>query len=136
VVEIKVHNFKTVFGWEGDNGLGEQLIQQILSGEKTATCAPKEAYSEEELKEVYQTVGEMVTVFDKDDNPRSNIKVLDVFETTFGNPDLRLVQGEGNGNNVQEFQENHRIAWKEDIDNGLELNDHTILIVELFELAE
>jgi uncharacterized protein YhfF len=39
--EIKVHKFKTVFGWENDHGIGEQLIQQIISGEKTATCAQK-----------------------------------------------------------------------------------------------
>jgi uncharacterized protein YhfF len=55
-----------------------------------------------------------------------------VFETTFGNPDLRLVQGEGYGNNVKEFQEDHRKAWKDDIDHGFDLNDNTILIVELF----
>lgn len=133
--EIKVYDFKTVFGWETDNGLGERLIQQILRGEKWATCAPKESYTEQELAEVYQSVGKIVTVFDKHNRPRCNIKMNDVFETTFGNPDPRLVRGEGNGDNVQEFQDNHRKAWHEDIENGFDLNDHTILIVELFELV-
>ena len=31
----------TQFGWVGDNGIGERLIQQILAGTKTATACPK-----------------------------------------------------------------------------------------------
>lgn len=129
-------SYKCIFGWEGDNGLGEQLIQQIIRGEKTATCAPKESYSEEELQETYESVGYVVPVYDKHGNERCHIKMMDVFETTFGNPDLRLVQGEGNGTNVEEFQREHREAWKEDVQNGLQLNDSTILIVELFEYVQ
>ncbi len=48
--EVKVHHYKMIFGWEDDHGIGEMLIQQILKGEKTATCAPKEEYSEKEMK--------------------------------------------------------------------------------------
>ncbi|KMY49816.1 ASCH domain-containing protein [Peribacillus loiseleuriae] len=130
--EVKVHNYKMSFGWENDNGIGEMLIQQILRGEKTATCAPKEEYSEEELKETYEPVDEIVTVYDKSDKPRCNVRLKGVFETTFGNPDLRLVRGEGDGENVSKFQEDHRLAWK---NIGIDLNDETILVVELFELV-
>lgn len=125
-----------VFGWENDNGIGEMLIKQILRGEKTATCALKEAYSEEELKRTYEPIGEIVTVFDKDNNPRCNVRLMEVFETTFGDPDLRLIRGEGDGNNVSKFKEDHRLAWRGDIENGrIELKDETILVVELFELV-
>lgn len=31
---MKIYELKSTFGWEGDEGLGEQLIQQILAGEK------------------------------------------------------------------------------------------------------
>lgn len=31
---MKIYKLKSTFGWEGDDGLGEQLIQQILAGEK------------------------------------------------------------------------------------------------------
>lgn len=44
---------------------------------------------------------------------------------------MRLVQGEGNGDDVAQFQEDHRLAWK---DIGITLTDDTVLIVELFEL--
>ncbi|TYS07570.1 ASCH domain-containing protein [Bacillus subtilis] len=133
---MNIYEMKSTFGWEGDGGLGEQLIQQILAGEKTATCAPKSLYSKDELSEVYQTAGQLVTVYDKHDNPRCNIKVTDVFETTFGAPDMRLVKGEGNGDRIEKFQEDHRMAWAELIKNGeLELNEDTVLITELFELV-
>ncbi|MGG1662070.1 hypothetical protein [Brevibacillus sp. NRS-1366] len=128
---MTIHKYKMIFGWEEDNGIGEMLIQQILKGEKTATCAPKEQYSAEELKQTYEPVGEILTVYDKNDNPRCNVRLKEVFETTFGNPDIRLVQGEGNGDDVTQFQEDHIFAWK---DIGVELTDDTILIVELFEL--
>lgn len=49
---MKIYKLKSTFGWEGDDGLGEQLIQQILAGEKTATCAPKSLYSKDELRDV------------------------------------------------------------------------------------
>ncbi|OLQ57651.1 hypothetical protein BHT94_00795 [Bacillus licheniformis] len=134
---MMICKLKSTYGWEGDDGLGEQLIQQILAGEKTATCAPKSLYSKDELSYVYQTAGQLVTVYDKHDNPRCNIKVTDVFETTFGAPDMRLVKGEGNGDRIEEFQEDHRVAWAELIKNGdLELSEDTVLVTELFALVQ
>ncbi|MEK4512251.1 ASCH domain-containing protein [Paenibacillus sp. FSL K6-2524] len=131
--EVKESKNKMIFGWENDNGLGEMLIQQILNGEKTATCAPKEEYSEQELQETYEPVGEILTIYDKEGKPRCNVRLIEVFETTFGNPDLRLVRGEGDGDDVNKFQEDHRLAWK---DINVELKDEMDLIVELFELVE
>ncbi|RUT46455.1 hypothetical protein EJP82_11420 [Paenibacillus anaericanus] len=130
--EVEESKYKMIFGWENDNGIGEMLIQQILNGEKTATCAPKEEYSEKELLETYEPVGEILTVYDKEGIPRCNVRLIEVFETTFGNPDLRLVRGEGDGDDVNKFQEDHRLAWK---DINVELKDETVLIVELFELV-
>lgn len=132
-----IYKLKSTYGWDGDDGLGEQLIQQILAGEKIATCAPKSLYSKDELSYVYQTAGQLVTVYDKHDNPRCNIKVTDVFETTFGAPDMRLVKGEGKGDRIEEFQEDHRVAWAELIKNGdLELSGDTVLVTELFALVQ
>ncbi|MDP4095580.1 ASCH domain-containing protein [Paenibacillus sp. P96] len=133
---IPIQPYKMVFGWEKDNGLGEMLIQQIIRGEKTATCAPKSEYSAEELRQTYAPVGQLMTVYDKQDRPRCNVKLIEVFETTFGNPDLRLVHGEGNGDNAVQFQADHRLAWQDLIEAGMELNDDTILVVELFELVQ
>lgn len=127
--------YKMIFGWEDDNDLGEQLIQQIIRGEKTATCAPKMTYSEQELKEVYEAAKQVVKVYDKYDQPRCRVRMVDVFETTFGDPDLRLVRGEGNGEDVRQFQQDHREAWAGLVESGFALDQNTLLIVELFELV-
>ncbi|WP_373323219.1 ASCH domain-containing protein [Alkalihalobacterium chitinilyticum] len=130
---MKIQPYTMVFGWENDNGIGETLIQQILKGEKTATCAPKEEYSQKELDETYEPVGKLVTVCDKDGHARCNVRLREVFETTFGDPDLRLIQGEGYGENVETFQETHKAAWQ---NIGIELKEETVLVVELFELVD
>lgn len=132
---MRVYERKSQFGWENDDGLGEQLIQQILRGEKTATAGPKVLHSVAELQELYDSVGQYVTVVDKHDVPRCNIKILQVFETRFGSPDPRLVEGEGYGADADAFCEAHRQAWADLVAQGrLRLEDATVLIVELFEL--
>jgi uncharacterized protein YhfF len=124
----------SVFGWEGDNGLGERLIAQIIEGTKTSTAGPLSLYSQAELADLQQSVGMPVTVTDKNGNPRCNIRITDVFETTFGNPDPRLVAGEGYGTDVRAFQLAHEQAWADLVAQGLlKLKADTVLVVELFE---
>ena len=130
-----IYPHKSVFGWDGDNGIGDMLIQQIIDGKKTATCSFKEEYTELDLQELFEKKGKIVTVEDHKGSSRCNIRIIDIFETTFGNPDLRLVKGEGDGENVQKFQEDHRHAWYETIKDK-QLMDDSILMVELFELIE
>jgi uncharacterized protein YhfF len=69
-------------------------------------------------------------------NPMCNVRHLEVFETTFGNPDPRLVKGHGYGNDVQKLKADHNRAWKGMATKGVPLTDETILVVELFELVE
>lgn len=81
---MKIHENKSQFGWENDDGIGEKLIQQILSGIKTATAGPKVLY----------------------------------------------------GSDAEAFKASHRDAWKDLVASGeLQLNDETILVVELFKLT-
>lgn len=133
--KMKVYPDKAIFGWEGDNGVGEMLINQIINGEKTATCSFKIEYTEAELKKLYNTKGKIVTVENNEGVPKCNIRILDIFETEFGNPDMRLVKGEGDGNNIKKFKEDHRKAWNQTIKDK-DITDETTLIVELFELIE
>ncbi len=132
---MHVYEVKSYFGWEGDEGLGERLIQQILAGAKTATCSFKIEYTPEELDALLATRGEMATVMDKDGNPRCNIRVKDVFETTFGNPDRHLIGGEGYGEDVARFQADHAEVWRKTL-GDVPLTADTPLMVELFELVE
>ncbi|MFI5360823.1 MAG: ASCH domain-containing protein [Elusimicrobiota bacterium] len=124
------------FGWEGDEGVGERLIQQILRGEKTATASPKALYNPQELAELRASVGRLLTIIDKHDRPRCTIRQLAVFETTYGEPDPRLVAGEVCAD-AAEFRREHAHVWDDLFEKaGIRLQDETVLIAELFELVE
>jgi uncharacterized protein YhfF len=132
---IEIHDAKDSYGWDGDGGLGERLIRLIIEGTKTTTCTPKFAMSEAELAESYANVGEIVTITNKDGVPRCNIRILECFETTFGDPAPRLLEGEGA--TLAEFQENHRRAWGEWLAGlGKELDVNLVLFAERFEVVD
>ncbi len=131
-----IHENKYHYGWDGDNGIGDRLIQQIIERTKTATCAPKVSYTPEVLDWTYSFVGKVCTVTDKGGTPRCNVRHLEVFETTFGNPDPRLVKGEADGDDVRKFKTDHMKVWNGMATGGVPLTDDTILIVEMFELVE
>ncbi len=126
---------KMIFGWEDDGGIGDLLVQHIIDGKKSATCGFKVEYTKQELEDLKEVKGNIVTVENYRGEPKCNIRIVDVFETTFGNPDIRLIKGEGYGENIEEFQKDHRHAWAQTIKNK-QLNNDTVLIVELFELVE
>ena len=129
-------DYRLEFGWEDDGGLGERLIREVIDGDKTATCAPRSDYTEEELAEVVGSVGEVVDVVDADDVPRCRVRMLAVYETTFGLPAPGVVRGEG-FDDAEAFRDDHRDAWAEEMEEeGNPLSDDTILVVEEFELVE
>jgi uncharacterized protein YhfF len=121
------------FGWEDDGGLGELLIAETLAGTKTATCGFKVAYTDTELAQIRANVGKVIRVVDHEGVERARIRILDVFETTFGDPDPRLIAGEG-AESVQAFQRDHAAAWEATVP-GETLTGDAVLVVELFELA-
>jgi uncharacterized protein YhfF len=130
-------DYRLEFGWDGDGGLGERLIREVIDGEKTATCAPRSDYTEEELAEVVASRGQTVDVVDENDNPRCRVRMVAVYETTFGLPAPGVVRGEGFGDDAEAFRRDHREAWAEEMEEeGNPLSDDTILVVEEFELVE
>jgi len=58
-------------GWYGDDGLGERLIQAVLTGRKTATAAP--SYDPEEGAE-----GELLSLVDKGGKVRGTLRIVKV----------------------------------------------------------
>ena len=130
-------DYRLEFGWPDDGGLGDRLVGQILKGEKTATCCPRSDYDPEELAEVVESVGEIVDVLDGAGEVRCRVRMLAVYETTFGLPAPGLVTGEGNGTDADAFRRDHLDAWAEDMTaEGRPLTDDTILVVEEFELID
>ncbi len=131
---MRVPDRRMEFGWPGDGGVGEMLVRQIIDGQKTATCGFKVDYTPDELDEVLTGEGELYAASSCGRPPRCVIRITEVYETPFGNPDSRLVEGEGDGTDVTRFQEDHRVAWAATLGDR-PLLDSELLIVELFELA-
>lgn len=135
--EVKIHERSSQFGWAGDNGLGEKMIQLILGRSKTATAGPKALYTPEQLQDILSMKGRKATVLDKDQRPRCAILVKDVFETTFGAPDPRLLEGCGFKGRIESFKTAHFGLWSEFLfKNGITLDDDTLLIAQIFELTD
>lgn len=131
---MRVYQRKSIFGWKGDLGLGERLIRQILSGEKTATACPRALYSPAEIKQLYESAGHRVTVIDKTGRPRCTILQTEVFETRFGAPHPKLFRGEG-FTTPEEFKQAHLHVWDGLLaQSKVKLSDNTRLLVEVFKL--
>src|SRR5688572_6712388 len=126
------------FGGQQDARLGERLIQQILHGVKTATCDLKSLCTEQELADLNAPPGWLETVIDDQGRPRCNVRITAVYETTFGNPDARLVRGEGDGEDIAKFKREHGRWFAGVLKNrGLPpLADDSVLIVWEFDLVE
>jgi uncharacterized protein YhfF len=79
----------------------------------------------------------MMTVIDKEKRPWCNIRMVDVFQTSFGNPDLRLVRGEGDEEESEKFRRDHQRDWKSWLEaEGHSLTDETRLVAQVFKLIE
>src|SRR5688572_24924644 len=105
---MQIHDRKMKFGGPADPGLGERLIRQILDGTKTATCDLKSLCTQQEIADLDTQPGWLETVIDDQERPRCNVRVTAVYETPFGNPDPRLVRGEGDGEDMEKFKREHR----------------------------
>lgn len=73
---------KYKFGWHGDNGLGEQLIQAILAGRKTACVCPAYDPADSDVRE-----GEELALSDKHGSERGVIRVTAIEARTFSELD-------------------------------------------------
>ena len=135
---MQIRERKMRFGGKEDAGLGERLIRQILDGVKTATCDLGSLCTDQELADLDAQSGWLETVIDDQGRPRCNVRVTAVYKTAFGNPNPRLVRGEGDGDDVEKFKREHE-PWFSRVleDRGLPpLADDSALIVWEFELVE
>lgn len=78
------------FGWYGDGGLGEKMIQAILSGRKTATACPAYDPEDSELQE-----NDALQLVDKHGGERGRLVVTLVELRAFGSFDDALAREEG-----------------------------------------
>jgi uncharacterized protein YhfF len=78
------------FGWYGDGGLGERMIQTILAGRKTATSCPAYDPEDADLK-----AEDELQLLDKHGNERGRLVVTLVEVRKFGTFDESLAEKEG-----------------------------------------
>ena len=114
-----VKNFK--FGWYGDGGLGEKLIQAILSNKKTATSCP--GYDPEDAS---LRVGDQLELTDKHGKVRAHLVVTRIELRPFGSFDENLAEREGT--TLEELRKGTTFA------NGREIRPEEEMRVIYFEL--
>ncbi|WP_339148955.1 MULTISPECIES: ASCH domain-containing protein [unclassified Sutcliffiella] len=113
----------------------DRLVLEVIRGEKTATCTPKVWYYDSP-EEPPTEVGDLVAVYDQQGKNRCTILITENYEIPFGDVDERIAKAE-NAISVEEFRKDHLVSWEEALrQEGIELNDHTIIVVEHFELVE
>lgn len=78
------------YGWYGDGGLGEAMIQMILAGRKTATVSP--AY---DSKSADRVPGDELPLLDKHGNVRGKVVVTAVELVGFGALDVETARRAG-----------------------------------------
>lgn len=78
------------FGWYGDGGLGERMIQTILAGRKSATSCPAYDPEDADLK-----TGDELQLVDKHGTVRGQLLVTLVELRPFGSFDEALAAKEG-----------------------------------------
>src|SRR5579883_1539989 len=78
------------FGWFGDGGLGEYLIERILDGRKTASSRP--AYDEEDAD---LRAGDVLELSDKHGRARASLLITRVELRPYGSFDEPLARAEG-----------------------------------------
>lgn len=123
-------------GFAEDDGLGELLVERLLAGSLRVLWEPVDLLDDDEAEAMRTAVGGILTVVDSDGEPACNVRVLEAFTTTWGEPDPRLVAGEGYGEDVA--------AWRRFVEPALaaglatedrELDDDTELLVQQVEVV-
>lgn len=134
---MEIHESAVQLGWEGDDGFGELLIERLIAGSLQVLYEPLAVLDADEVEELRNSEGEHLTVFDAEGEPRCNVVVREVFETSWGDPDARLVTGDGYGTDVEGWRRaNEGMLGGALEDAGGELTDDTALLVQRVEVTD
>lgn len=133
---MELHEDLVQLGFAEDDGLGELLVERLLAGTLRVLWEPVDLLDDEDVAAMRDAVGSELTVVDSDGEPACNVRVLEVFDTTWGDPDPRLVAGEGYGTDVEAWRRFVGPALADGLsDEGLDLADDTELLVQAVEVT-
>ena len=118
------------FWGEDDND--DSLVVEIIEGKKTATVCKADEYDESDgdYDDGGLEVGDLVDVYDLNQNLRCRIRVTEVYPVLFGDIPEKLWRGEV-CTSAEHFQEAHRYCWPD-----YNLTDDFAMIATHFELVE
>jgi uncharacterized protein YhfF len=110
----------------------DHLLQQVLAGTKTATAdlANHWHVSDGEYDDGGYLPGDIVEVYDLRGRLRCHIRIVDVYETKFGDIPERLWRGEA-CTSAEDFRRGHRACWADRV-----LTDDTPIVACHFELLK
>ena len=124
-------------GFEGDDGLGDLLLERLKAGTLRVLWEPVDLLEDDEVATMQDAEGVLLTVVDGEGEPAVNVRVTSVFSTTWGDPDERLVAGEGYAGMVEAWRRFAGPTLEAGLaDEELDLDDDTTLLVQEVEVVE
>lgn len=116
----------------GENENDDSLVVEILEGKKTATVCNAVKYyeAEGEFDDGGWEIGDLVDVYDLQQQLRCRIRITEVYSVLFGEIPEKLWRGEA-CRSAKHFQEVHRSCWPD-----YNLTDDFELMATHFELIE
>lgn len=134
---MEVEDDGVQLGWEGDEGVGDLLIERLLTGSLTVLFEPAPLLEPDEEDALFGSEQRRLTVFDPHGTPRATVRVMAVFDTTWGAPDARLVAGDGYGDDVDGWRRATHLSLSQALaDAGEELAADTRLVVQQVEVID
>jgi uncharacterized protein YhfF len=116
----------------GENENDDSLVVEIIEGKKTATVSRADEFyqSDGEFDDGGLEVGDLVDVYDLQQQLRCRIRITEVYPVRFGDIPEQLWKGEA-CRSAEHFQQAHRNCWPDS-----DLNDDFELMATHFELVE
>lgn len=134
---MEVQDELVQLGFADDDGLGDLLLQRLLAGSLTVLWEPVDLLDDDDVATMEAGLGDLLTVVDADGEPACNVRVEEVFRTTWGAPDPRLVAGEGYGTNVTAWRRFAEQSLRDGLaDDEVDLHDGTGLLVQVVTVLE
>jgi len=126
-----------IFGWDGDNGMGLKLIDDIIAGRKTATSSYKRYFDINRNEETpWDRLGKVIAVKDKYGKTHCSVKVERVYLWSLDEPPAQLVKEENFGTDTEAYVNDCLDMWKTDMPEDVQIKPDEKLIAEEFVLMK
>lgn len=113
--------------------LTDQEMELLEKNKIVALVTPRKLLNMDSLTEIKEGYGRSVTVFDSKNMARANVAITEVYQTSFGFPDQKLVALRGYEADTSLFHQDFKRFWDSHYPD-LELGNDTLIVVEIMQL--